>query len=61
MIGFRSLDNSTYERVLDLLAVCYLRLSKENYSNRVLHTRVNDGCGSGRDRFEIQVRVTPQR
>ena len=36
MTGFRSLDNSTYETVLDLSAVCYLRLSKENYSNRAL-------------------------
>ena len=58
MTCFGSIDNSTSERVLDLLEAGYLRLWEVVVEgNAVVKFGMNDGGGNGRSCFVIEVRA----
>jgi len=57
MAGIRSIDSSMCERTLDLLEVGYLRLRKVVVKTITVKFGVNDGCGSGRGCFGIEIRA----
>jgi len=58
MPGFRIFNNSTCDRVLDLLEAGYMRLGNVLVKRiTVIEFGVNDGGGNGRGCFGIEVRA----
>ena len=61
MSGFRSLNNSTSKRVLNLLEPVKLTVWKVMIERVTVKFRVNYGGGNGAGCFEVKVRADIQR